>query len=171
MELLIGAGRDRTKKLYIKEKGNEWNDLKTLDNNPDIETDYFMDLNKGCLPLPVNSVDEIHAYDVLEHLGSQGDYKFFFKEFSEYWRVLKPGGYFFAIVPSIRSHWALGDPSHTRVFCQEWLVFLSQAEYVTQIDVEKRNMSDFRYLYTADFETIYSYDDGTHLKFILKAIK
>lgn len=116
--------------------------------------------------------DEIHAYEVLEHLGSQGDAPTFFSDFSQIWRILKPGGHLLATVPSRFSPWLWGDPSHRRAILPESLVFLDQAEYVRQLDGStKTAMSDFRYLYKADFKILHAQDDRTTFTFVLEAVK
>src|SRR3546814_6014455 len=73
--------------------------------------------------------DEVHAYEVLEHLGSQGDFRSFFAHFGEIYRALKDGGILFATVPAWDSVWAWADPSHRRVIAPETLVFLDQTQY------------------------------------------
>lgn len=113
--------------------------------------------------------DEIHAYEVLEHCGDQGDYRMFFAQFSEFWRVLKPGGFFFGTCPSWSSPWAWGDPSHSRVLTSGTLAFLSQAEYKKQVGVTP--MSDFRSCYKADFLPIVADDSDDTLLFVLQAVK
>jgi len=163
-ELLIGCGSRTIKDLSI-DKDNSFKNVVRLDNNSDHEPDIIHDLNIHPLPFIDNDFDEIHAYDVLEHLSSQGNYKFFFSEFSEYSRILKPKGLFFASVPSVESVWALGDPSHTRVFQKQWLSFLNQDFYK---DVGKTQMSDFRYIYKADFKTVYIHETTDKLYFILE---
>jgi predicted SAM-dependent methyltransferase len=120
------------------------------------------------LPFKDNEFDEIHAYQVLEHLGQQGDYKLFFAQFSEFWRLLKPNGHFLATCPSRTSVWAYGDPSHTRIMQLEQLVFLSQDEYKRQVG--RTPMSDFRNIYKADFKTVFQEEDDD-IRFVLKAIK
>jgi SAM-dependent methyltransferase len=123
------------------------------------------------LPLPFKSgeIDEVHAYHVLEHLRQQGDYQGFFADFSEYHRILKPDGLFFGIVPSWNDPWAWGDPSHRRVITLGSLVFLSQAEYEKQVGYTA--MSDFRFCYKADFETLWTQESQGETRFILKAVK
>ena len=167
-ELLIGCGSNWNKQIWPPDK-QEWSDLTTLDNNADHKPDVIHDLNTHPLPFEDNRFDEIHAYEVLEHLASQGDYRFFFSEWSEYWRILKPGGTFFGKVPAPDSPWAYGDPSHTRIIPMESFIFLSQKAYRDQVG--KTAMSDFRYLYQADFELIYQERCGDSNSFALKAIK
>lgn len=169
-ELLIGCGSARDKRLKCDDS-NGWSNLTTLDYNSDHNPDVVWDLmHPNVLPEEwVNEFDEIHAYEVLEHLGQQGDYRLFFRQFSAFWRALKPNGHLLATVPSRHSIWAWGDPSHTRIIQPENLVFLSQKAYADQVG--KTPMSDFRSIYKADFEVVYVHDDKETVVFVIKAIK
>lgn len=159
-----------------------WQNLTTLDNNPKHNPDIVCDLEyiplKGYHPMSESisnivissdAFDEIHAYEVLEHIARQGDYIQFFRQFTEFHRILKPNGLFCATCPSWASPWAWGDPSHTRVITSGTLVFLSQAEYTKQVGVTA--MSDFRHVYTADFEPVFVFENHETLAFVLRAIK
>ncbi len=179
-ELLIGCGHSRDKRLDVgADQGKAWRGLvETLDNNPDCRPDIYWDLEHvpwcnhgqyGMEPMEDSIYDEIHAYEVLEHLGRQGDFVAFFRTFSEIWRVLKPGGHLAATVPSRYSVWLWGDPGHTRALLPVHLTFLDQTEYTRQLG--KTPMSDYRYVYAADFETVHSYDDHNTHQFILRAVK
>lgn len=169
-QLLIGCGASRAKKLYLK--GNEaWEDLVTLDVNPMHTPNVVHDLTVLPLPFENDTFSEIHAYEVLEHTGAQGDYKFFFAQFAEFWRILQPKGVLFATCPSRHSVWAWGDPSHTRVMQKEQLMFLCQPSYT---QVGKNPMSDFRYIYQADFDVIMMQEERAEegaLRFALRAVK
>lgn len=124
-----------------------------------------------------NTYDEIHAYHVLEHLSTQGDYRFFFAQFEEFWRLLKPDGYFAAQVPPWNDEWRDGDPGHRRMINHATLTFLSQAEYRKQIDnankSKRTSMTDYRWCYKADFGLVIDgeMDDGGTYWFVLRAIK
>lgn len=169
-ELLIGCGAARDRRLTV-DGSRAWSNLTTLDHNAEHNPDVVWDLNHpDFLPREwVDAFDEIHAYEVMEHVGQQGDYKTFFNQFSAIHRVLKNGGHFFATCPSRHSPWAWGDPSHTRIMQPEQLVFLSQEQYVKQVG--KTAMSDFRHIYKADFEVVYANEDKNDFCFILRAIK
>lgn len=167
-ELLIGCGNSAVKRLSCPGH-TEWSGLIRIDIDKRCDPDIVHDANDAPYPFESNQFDEIHAYEVLEHLGQQGDYVGFFSLFSEFWRILKPGGMLMATVPSTASMWAWGDPGHTRIISLGTLSFLSQSEYARQVG--KTNMTDYRRIYRADFDVIYSDDDGDTLKFVLKANK
>lgn len=169
-ELLIGCGRRRDKLMYETTPGrDQWEGLVTLDNNPDHNPDVLHDLTQLPLPFHANTLDEIHAYEVLEHTGTQGDYRFFFAQFTEFWRILKPDGLLFATTPSYKSEWAWGDPSHSRVLQKANLSFLHQPLYTR--DVGNGPMSDFRYLFKADFDVVGAFENEETFRFCLRAIK
>jgi len=147
----------------------EWKNLITLDIDPKCNPDIPHDLNDLPYPFRDNEFNEIHAYEVLEHCGTQGDWKYFFNQFSEFWRILKPDGMFFATVPQWNALWAFGDPGHTRIINQGTLVFLSQKEYEKQIG--KTAMTDYRYVYRADFDIELSETNKGTFIFALKARK
>lgn len=168
MELLLGCGSNREKKIGMEGR-NQWDNLVTLDHNHDHYPDVVHDLENVPLPFEDNSFNEIHAYDVLEHTGRQGDWRFFFDQWADFWRILKPGGLFMGIVPSPKSVWVWGDPSHTRIIPIESLTFLSQKEYSKQVGLTP--MTDFRFYYKADFEILQAYSDDVASKFILRAVK
>ena len=150
-ELLIGCGSRRMKDLFLNNK-KDFDNLTTLDCVDTHHPDVVWDLRNHPLPFKDSEFDEIHAYEVLEHLAYQGDYEFFFREFTEYARILKPGGAFLASVPAHDSVWALGDPSHKRVIMPQNLLYLDQDSYS---QIGQTNMSDFRGIYKAHFKRLF----------------
>jgi SAM-dependent methyltransferase len=169
-ELILGCGHRVDKKLISPTKDTKYHNPTTLDINPAVNPDYVIDLDDVILPFDDNEFDEIHCYEVLEHLGEQGDHEFFFEQFSEFWRILKPNGLFIATVPKWDSEWAWGDPSHRRVITPGTLIFLNQQEYVNN----KKNgtaMTDFTDIYKADFQLAHSETQKGTFAFVLKAIK
>lgn len=167
MELLLGAGARRDKLMWAESR--EWDCLTTLDRCDRHSPDVVHDLDELPYPFDDDQFDEIHAYAVLEHCGRQGDWRFFFGQFSEIWRMLKPGGLFFAFVPLRSSPWAWGDPSHTRIIMPQSLVFLDQAQVAAQVG--NGTMSDFRDVYRADFHRVEVKEEGRRLYFVLQAVK
>lgn len=167
MDILLGCGAIWERRLECDRDG--WNDLVTVDIDKSKNPTLVWDLNKIPLPFDDNSADEIHAYHVLEHIGTQGDWRFFFDQFTDFWRILKPGGYFCGITPMWNNMWAWSDPGHTRVISKGSLVFLSQKQYKMQIGLT--TMTDYREYYKADFDTVFEQQAGGDFGFILKAVK
>jgi len=167
-ELVLGCG---FKKNFSINPNQTWECQSTIDINPDAKPDILMDLSDITKKLPFNdnTFEEIHAYEILEHIGQQGDYKLFFKQFEEYWRVLKPYGTMFITVPKHDELWAWGDPGHTRIINDGTLVFLDQEEYKKQIGIT--SMTDYRRIYKGNFVLMEIIDMDLSKAYILKAIK
>lgn len=105
----------------------------TLDCNPDCHPDVVFDLDRieklDRLPFDDETFLEIHAYEVMEHYGHQGDFIGFFTGMRELWRILKPSGILFGTCPLPSSPWAWADPGHRRVIASGTIAFLGPAMY------------------------------------------
>lgn len=95
MKLNLGCGKKRIDG-YIN-----------IDINPDVNPDLEHDIRKG-LPYGDNSIDEVRAYDFLEHIPL-GETIFVVEEI---WRVLKPGGLLDHLTPSTDGRAAFEHPDH-----------------------------------------------------------
>jgi len=178
--LLVGCGHSRIKRIWVGDQTSWDGEVVTLDMNEDCKPDVLHDLEVLPYPFEDNTFDEIHAYGVLEHLSDQGDYKSFFAQFQEFHRIIKPGGFFLALVPSEKgiidpktdtvtfSPQQWGDPSHRRVINLITLAFLSQESYK---QCGQTMMTDFRDIYKGDFTVGWNNDDGSLLQFVLLPIK
>jgi hypothetical protein len=168
-QLLLGAGRHHDKRMGV-DGDDQWGELTTLDSDPATGADVIHDLDDlPYLHFTDNQFDEVHAYETLEHCGSQGDWKFFFAQFGELWRILKADGLLFATVPSASSPWAWADPGHRRIITANTLQFLSRAWYAEAL--AKTMASDYRAALVGDWAPMGAHDDGEQLKFILRALK
>ena len=131
--LLLGRGNFPVRRIRNNREAEDFSDvnLTTIDINPDLKPDILMDLNilseGGRLPFDDCSFDEIHAYDVLEHLGRFGDWRGYFTEFKEYHRVLRNNGCMYIVVPINQD--ALADVGHSRLFHGNHFAFLNQKFY------------------------------------------
>lgn len=123
--LLIGAGNSRKRVITINGE-TEFDDLTTLDLSG---ADINHDLEVFPYPFEDQSFDDISAYEVLEHTGSQGDFRFFFAQFNEFHRILKEDGLFYGSVPLYDSIWAWGDPGHKRVLPPSVFLYLTKGHY------------------------------------------
>jgi SAM-dependent methyltransferase len=196
-ELLLGCGHARDKRInpQVGRALPAWQNLVTLDNNPDCKPDVLCELDtlydwwvswtkpelRPLLEAPAMSqnnerfrddiFDEVHAYEVLEHLGYQGNAAMYFNHFSQIWRILKPDGFLCASVPSRYSAWLWGDPSHRRLINEESLSFLDQDNYKQLDGPHPTPMSDFRSIYQCDFRIVERQDNHRQLFFILQAVK
>lgn len=166
MDILLGCGHSRERKISPTRTG--WIDLVTLDINQDCKPDVEWDLD--CVPLPFkdNSAEEIHAYQVLEHCGRQGDYKHFFAQFQDFWRILKNNGLLCVTVPMPNTIWTWGDPGHTREINNGTIAFLDQDNYTS---CGKTAMTDYRFCYKGHLKVIVSLVQDDIYYFVLKAIK
>lgn len=130
-------------------------EVTTLDMNEDCKPDVVFDLTNialfaELLPFEDAAFDQVHAYSVLEHVISLGCYVEFFLIFTEIHRILKPGGKLVVQCPKPESAW--NDPGHTTVISPTMLAFLSQKQYAEQVG--KTRMTDYRFLYKADFDIL-----------------
>lgn len=119
-------------------------EVTTVDMSPRINADIKADLN--ILPYDWaadEAYDEIHAYEILEHTGSQGDAEFFFGQFNEFWRMLKPNGFMMISVPMWDVEIAFGVPDHKRVMPAGLFGFLTKEYYE---NVGKPGFGDYRHL-------------------------
>lgn len=164
-ELILGSGNTTTKRVKTNDSF-EYENPVTLDISPECKPDIVWDLNYHPLPFKDEEFDEIHAYEVLEHVGVQGDWRGFFEEFAEYHRILKPGGLLIASVPRWDSVWAWGDPGHTRVINEGTLAFLNQDQYAIQVG--KTAMTDYREIYKVSFIVEHMSKTDDNLFFVLR---
>jgi SAM-dependent methyltransferase len=144
--LMLGVGHfPAERKLVALGAEPEQPEWTTLDINPECKPDILFDLGfletGSQLPIAPESLDEIHAYQVLEHFGQQGDYRGFFSTFRELWRVLKPGGVLYGDTPSLSSPWLWGDPGHCRAILPQTLLFLTRKCYE---GLGKNTSTDYR---------------------------
>ena len=94
-----------------------------IDNRESTPADLVYDITTG-LPYDDNSVDEVRAYDILEHIPIGQTVPLV----EEIYRVLKPGGKFEHFTPSTDGRGAFQDPDHKSFWnINSWLYFMDDA--------------------------------------------
>lgn len=95
-----------------------------IDNRPEVNPDLLADVLEG-LPFDDNSLDEVRAYDFLEHIPIGQT----IQVITEIWRVLKPGGVFESYTPDAENgQGAFQDPTHLSYWVENsWLYYSSQS--------------------------------------------
>ena len=83
-----------------------------LDYNPEVKPDVLHDLNKLPLPFEDKSFDCIYSSHTLEHVKREN----FIYLMDDFHRILKPNGWFIAIVPHGMSDSAWGQVQHNMQF-------------------------------------------------------
>ena len=162
--LLLGCGNSRKKQIIPPGAPKEFDELVTVDIT-DCGADIVCDLDYLPYPFKDEEYDEIHAYEVLEHTGDQGDERFFFRQFNELWRTLKPDGYLCLSVPLWNGKWAWGDPGHRRVFTPDTFSFLEERHY-DQLGVT--SCADYRHLIEGYWKIVDMIAEGSSLFVLLQ---
>lgn len=116
MKLNIGSGR------RLMGEDGEYKNIDIMpftDANGKQLVDYVLNVEKEKLPFEDNSIDEIQADSVLEHL-----YELIFP-MNEFHRVLKVGGLLKGTVPVAGSVKSFQDPTHRRFFLKETFAYFT----------------------------------------------
>lgn len=169
--LLLGAGTEHLRRIQYMGRQDFSGELVTLDMDADLQPDVVHDLNDLPYPFEDGEFDEIHAYECLEHCGTQGDGRFFFAQFGEFWRLLKPSGALALSVPQWDSEIALGVPDHKRVFPPCVFQFLEPRYYER---VGQPGVADYRkWLGCTHFEIlgIEPHKEAMQLYVLMRAVK
>jgi len=95
-----------------------------IDNRPEVKPDLIADVLEG-LPFDDNSLDEVRAYDFLEHIPIGQT----IQVITEIWRVLKPGGVFESSTPSTEGRGAFADPTHVSFWNRNSWLYYSNKEH------------------------------------------
>ena len=88
--------------------------------------DIICDLNLGFPFIPDNSVDEIHSSHFMEHVS---DFGFIIKEI---YRILKPNGTNFMIIPHFSNPYFYSDYTHKNHFGLYSISYFSKSDYFTR---------------------------------------
>jgi SAM-dependent methyltransferase len=172
--LLLGCGYQRRRLLGENPAEDAdalpWKGLVTVDIDPACNPDFVCDLNLTPWRFKDNSFDEIHAYEVLEYIGKQGNVHTFFDTFNEIYRILKPNGLLFATTASKFNNWLWADPGRRRAILPESLTFLDRKRW-NKVAKTGHSISDYRAFSHCDYEILAADDNHVFNIFCLQAIK
>ncbi len=113
MKLNLGCGQNRLEG-YVN-----------ADREPSVEPDVVMDLEEFPWPFEDDSVDEVVANHVLEHVGATANV--FIGVMQELYRVCRGGALIRIAVPHPRHDNFLDDPTHVRAITPMTLQMFSKA--------------------------------------------
>ena len=108
-----------------------------VDISTAVEPDLVVDVTKKPWPLPSDWFEEVHAYDVVEHVD---DVLAFFEEVH---RVSKPGALIHISVPHFSCSNAFTDPTHRHYFGLESFDYLTgehQHDHYTEVRFVKEKV-------------------------------
>ena len=136
MKLNIGSG-------YVKIPG-----YLNVDHDPLVAPDFLADLENLSLPIDDNSVDEVIAHHVLEHIGPG-----YFSLLQEIYRVCANDAIINIRVPHHRSEIQYSDPTHIRFITREQMLLFSKKFNQHHIDTYGSS-SGFGLKLNIDFEIV-----------------
>jgi len=93
--------------------------VQIIDGNGDKKVDVVMDIEKTSLPYISDTVDEIRAFNVLEHLANL---RFVLNDCH---RVLKKDGFLWGTVPLAGTEKDFQDPTHQRHFIKKTFLYFT----------------------------------------------
>jgi SAM-dependent methyltransferase len=120
----------------------------TIDIDVNANPDYIVDLEKDILPFEDNSVSEVRAYHIFEHIGPG-----YFHMLQELYRVCRHGGIIDIQVPHPRHDNFLHDPTHVRSITIEGMRMFSKKYNDYQTELYK-STTGLAYRYGVDFELV-----------------
>ena len=166
--LLLGCGNSRKKIVYMGDSPDWVGELTTLDLDTNCGADVIHDMENRPLPFPDETFDEIGSYNAMEHWGRQGDFRGWFDEMAEYWRLLKPGGTFGCMVPVGQD--ALADPGHTRFFHPNYFGFLVKKFYTDNL-AKGACVTDYRWYINTWWDVLHlERAQSSHLTVLLRKV-
>ena len=136
MKLNIGAGDTR------------YEGFLNVDYDARCNPDFQLDIEKDKLPVEDNTVEEVIAHHVLEHMGDG-----YFHCLQELYRVCKHGAIIDIRVPHCRHDYFLNDPTHRRPITPEGLQLFSR-KYNDDCVTQGAAASRLGYFFGVDFEVV-----------------
>jgi len=116
-------------KLNLGGGYKEYDNYINIDIDPNCKPDYVIDLERDILPFKENTVSEVRAYHILEHLGNG-----FFHCLQELYRVCEHGAIIDIQVPHHFHEVFINDPTHKRPITVEGMRLFSKKYNALEIE-------------------------------------
>lgn len=133
-------------KLNIGSGGKPFDGFVNVDVQEMENPDVVCDLEHDIWPFEDNSVDEVRAFHILEHIGNG-----FFHFIKELYRVCKDGAKIHIIVPHPRHDVFLNDPTHKRPVTHDLMALFSKRLHYANLE-EGRQYTPFWKYNNVDFD-------------------
>lgn len=135
-------------KLHLGSGDKKYNGFINIDYDKSVNPDFCIDIETERLPFDNDTVEEVIAHHVLEHLGDG-----YFHALQEIYRVCKHGAIIDIIVPHPKHDTFLNDPTHRRAITADGLWLFSKKYNDESI---KQNVAASRlgHFYNVDFEVV-----------------
>jgi SAM-dependent methyltransferase len=144
MKLNIGSGHKR------------YDGFLNIDDDPLVNPDYVVNLEEAKLPFENDSVEEIRAYHILEHIGDG-----FIPLMQEFYRICKHGAVIDIIAPHHNHEVFYGDPTHKRPITVNGMYLFSKKHCLSNKS-QSDSSSGLALKYNVDFDMVhfeFDYDD------------
>jgi SAM-dependent methyltransferase len=141
MKLNIGSGHKR------------YDGFLNVDDDPLVNPDFIVNLEEAKLPFEDNSVEEIKAHHILEHIGDG-----FIPLIQEFYRICKHGAIIDIVAPHHNHEVFYGDPTHKRPITVNGMYLFSK-KYCLESKEQSSSSSGLALKYNVNFEMIeYDFD-------------
>lgn len=117
-------------KLNLGSGYNHISGYLSIDSDSNCKPDYVLDIERENLPFEDNSVEQVLAHHILEHIGDG-----FFHLMRELYRVCVSGSIIDIVVPHPRHDAFLLDPTHKRPIYAETMNMFSKTMNQRDIDL------------------------------------
>lgn len=142
-------------KLNIGAGNKKYDGFLNIDDDPLVNPDYLVNLEEAKFPFEDNTVEEIRAYHIFEHIQN------FIPLMQEIYRVCKHGAVIDILAPHHNHEVFYGDPTHVRPITVNGMYLFSK-KHCLKNQAQKDSSSGLALKYGVDYDVIsyeFDYDD------------
>jgi hypothetical protein len=135
-------------RLHLGSGDKRFEGFVNIDYDKNCNPDYCLDIERDNLPFDDNTVDQVIAHHVFEHLGEG-----YFHVLQELYRVCEHGALIDIVVPHHRHDYFANDPTHRRAITPDGLWLFSK-KYNDDCIKQNAAASRLGYYFGVDFEVV-----------------